>query len=105
MGSVAAGLVLGLGVGVLNFKLLLAVNRKIAGEATQHGGLLAIGGFLLHTAVYIAMVLVAVYWEQISIVGVVAGLIAASLVNLYSSRKKPEHNKTKRRRSSGDRTN
>lgn len=85
MGSVLAGAALGMAVGILNYRMLLILFRKIVESGGKNSGKLAVAGFLLHAAVYVGFVVLAVCIKQISVPGAAVGLIAGMGINFYLS--------------------
>lgn len=82
MASIIIGLVLGAAAGILNFKILLYMTSRISRMNTRSAGLFAVGGFVLRTAIYVGLLVAAVYVNWINVFGVAGGLVAASFFNL-----------------------
>ncbi|WP_130862950.1 ATP synthase subunit I [Bacilliculturomica massiliensis] len=87
MVPVITGIVLGLAVGVLNFKLLLRMAGKLAHMDAGRAGTYIMAGYFLRTALYIGLILAAIYLKQINVFGAAGGLLAASFLNLRDRNK------------------
>lgn len=90
MASVIVGIILGLGVGILNFKLLLWLAARLAHVDPRRAGIFVTVGFLVRTALYIGLIVAAIYMNQINVFGAAGGLLAASFLNLRDRNKRIE---------------